>query len=189
MICLEQTHAGNHTSSEYASREDICGVFTENLNNLYQLSLVLTGDPEKAEQCFVAGLDDAVEANNVFKECAHSWAKRAIIENAIHALQPHPGDSKSSIPPAPQQGSVMDSLLALEDFERLVFVMSVLERYSEKECSVLLGCSLQDIRTARLRALEQLASSPEVLTIAGASTEMSDSSAQDKPLITPALAA
>lgn len=37
--------------------------------------------------------------------------------------------------------SAIASMLELEDFERLVFVMSVLERYSDQDCSVLLGCS------------------------------------------------
>src|SRR2546425_8686857 len=49
------------------------------------------------------------------------------------------------------------SVLALEDFDRFVFVMSVLERYPDKECSDLLGCSEQDVREARMRALQQIA--------------------------------
>ena len=36
-------------------------------------------------------------------------------------------------------------LLRLEHFERFVFVMSVLEKYSDQDCSVLLGCSRQDV--------------------------------------------
>jgi hypothetical protein len=126
--------------------------------------LVLTGDHEKAEQCFVAGLDDAaVNANNVFKDRADSWAKRAIIKNAIRALQPHPGAASSSTPVAPKDQPGIYNLLALGDFERFVFVMSILERYSEHECTVLLGCSVQDVRTARIRAVQQLSSPREVL--------------------------
>src|SRR5260370_36892795 len=55
------------------------------------------------------------------------------------------------------QNPAIASVLALEDFDRFVFVMSVLERYTEKECSVLLGCSRQDVREARMRALRQIA--------------------------------
>jgi len=40
-------------------------------------------------------------------------------------------------------------LVALADFERFVFVMSVLEGYSDQDCSVLLGCSEQDVRETR----------------------------------------
>lgn len=155
----QQIPAGRHEANEYATREDFCRIFTENLNSFYQLSLVLTRDHEKAEQCSVAGLDDAIKANNVFKEWAGSWAKRAIIKNAIRALQPHPDAANPSIPVASKEQSAMDKLLALGDFERFVFVMSVLERYPEHDCALLLGCSLQDVRTARIRALEQLASS------------------------------
>ena len=48
-------------------------------------------------------------------------------------------------------------VLALENFERFVFVISVLERYSDQECALLLGCSIQDIRETRVRALEHIA--------------------------------
>jgi hypothetical protein len=34
--------------------------------------------------------------------------------------------------------------------------MSVLEHYSEHECSILLGCSLRNMLAARSRALQQL---------------------------------
>jgi hypothetical protein len=156
MTCLQQIRAGKHTAGEYASREDICRVFAENLNSLYQLSLLLTGDDEKAEQCFVASLGDSIKANNVFKKLARHWAKRTIIENAIRALRPHPGAANSPIPVAPQERSVMDNLLALGNFERFVFVMCVLERYSEQGCSALLSCSVEDIRRAGTKAFKQL---------------------------------
>jgi hypothetical protein len=40
----------------------------------------------------------------------------------------------------------IDALLQLADFDRFVFVMSVLEHYSEHDCALLLGCSVRDIR-------------------------------------------
>jgi hypothetical protein len=45
---------------------------------------------------------------------------------------------------------------ALPSFERFVFVMSVLERYSEQECSLLLGCTRAEVIDARSRALREL---------------------------------
>ena len=51
----------------YASRDDFRRVFDEDMNSLYLLSFLLTADHEKAEQCFVSGLEDAVEGNPVFK--------------------------------------------------------------------------------------------------------------------------
>jgi hypothetical protein len=48
------------------------------------------------------------------------------------------------------------ALLQLEPFERFVYVMSVLERYSDLDCSVLLGCARRDVIAARMRALQPL---------------------------------
>lgn len=53
-------------------------------------------------------------------------------------------------------------MLGLEDFERYVFVITILERYSERDCALLLGCSVQEVREARARALQRLASSGRV---------------------------
>lgn len=164
MTCLEQVRRVNVTANEYATTEDFCRTFSENLNSFYQLSLLLTGDLEKAKECFLAGLEDAAKAN-VFKEKAYSRAKRAIIENAIHALQPHPFDPSPSVAASLQRRSAMESLLGLRDFDRFVFVMAVLEHYSAKECSVLLDCSLPEVRASRIHALGQLASSLEGLDV------------------------
>src|ERR1700733_172980 len=74
----------------YASSADFCRIFDEDMNDLYLLSFLLTADREKAEQCFVSGLEDAVEGNPVFKEWARSWARRAIIVNAARAINTRP---------------------------------------------------------------------------------------------------
>jgi hypothetical protein len=50
----------------------------------------------------------------------------------------------------------IDAVIALPDFNRFVFVVSVLERYSDYYCSLLLGCSVQDVYSAREKAFEQL---------------------------------
>ena len=44
----------------YASSDDFRRVFDEDMNSLYVLSFLLTADHEKAEQCFVSGVEDAV---------------------------------------------------------------------------------------------------------------------------------
>src|SRR5271156_5570600 len=76
----------------YASCTDFRQVFDEDMNSLYQLAFLLTADHEKAEQCFVSGLDDVVKGNPVFKEWARSWARRAVILNAMRAINPRPAD-------------------------------------------------------------------------------------------------
>ena len=56
----------------------------------------------------------------------------------------------------PSQEIPFASVLALEDFERFVFVLSVLERYTTLNCATLLGVPVQDIRKARVCALHHL---------------------------------
>lgn len=148
----------------YASHDDFCRVFDEDMNSLYLLSFLLTADREKAEQCFVSGLEDAVEGNPIFKEWARSWARRVIIVNAVRAINPRPmeqnGRSSSALvsgngrTPPMEQGEIA-AILALEPFERFVYVITVLERYSDQDCSLLLGCARRDVVAARHRAFEQ----------------------------------
>lgn len=156
----------------FATREDFIKVFDEDRNELFQLSLLLTGDHEKAEKCLVAGIEDCAKGNRVFRDWARSWAKRLIIESAIRELKPRPSlPSSSPSTTAFSHGEQssgsgehfdMEKILVLGDFERFVFVMSVLENYSEHECALLLGCSILEIRRARVQALEELTGSGEV---------------------------
>jgi DNA-directed RNA polymerase specialized sigma24 family protein len=160
----------------YATREDFINVFHEDMDGLYQLSFLLTGDHEKAERCFVAGIENCVEENRVFREWARSWAKRIIIGSAIRELKPRqslPGSSPSATvfshsdpSSSSREHFDMEAVLGLGDFERFVFVISVLESYSLHECALLLDCSVLEIRQARLHALEELASSAQVASFA-----------------------
>ncbi len=158
-------------STLYASSADFQQIFDEDMNRLYLLSYLLTGDREKAEQCFVSGLEDAVGSNPVFKEWARSWARRVIIQNAVRLMNPRAagkdGRSRSAsvdngdkaIAAEPQ--AEIAAVLALEPFDRFVYVVTVLEEYSEQDCSVLLGCARRDVLAARMRALLQIGRSME----------------------------
>jgi DNA-directed RNA polymerase specialized sigma24 family protein len=160
-------------TDRYASREDFCRIFNEDLDGLYQLSFLLTRDPQKAEQCIIGGLEDCVARNSVFRDWARSSAKRAIVQNAIRELKPRPSLSNSSRSAAifpdidkrlsgPANHSEIDAVLGLEDYERFVFVMCVLDHYSQHVCALLLGCSVPDVREAYTRALNDLAHSPHM---------------------------
>jgi DNA-directed RNA polymerase specialized sigma24 family protein len=166
-------HAREREGSLYASHEDFHTIFNEDLKELYQLSFLLTRDPAKAERCLVTGLEDCVSGNRVFREWARSWAKRTIVQNAIRELKPRPSQSNSPLSGAmfpdmdqhsrgPGGRFEIDAVLQLADFYRFVFVMSVLERCSEHDCALLLGCSAGDIREGRTRALKELADSPHI---------------------------
>jgi hypothetical protein len=159
-------------STPYASTDDFRRIFDEDMNGLYLLSLLLTADCEKAEQCFVSGLDDAVKGNPVFKEWARSWARRVIIQNAVRSINPRPVErnDRSSSAFVNSNGKTLAAehqveiaaVLGLEPFERFVYVITVLERYSDQECSVLLGCARRDVLAARVLALQQIGSSMEL---------------------------
>jgi DNA-directed RNA polymerase specialized sigma24 family protein len=148
--------------TSYASNGDFCRIFCEETDCLYQLSFLLTADRDKAQQCFVSGLEDSLKGSRVFKEWARSWARRAIIQNAVRVINPRPmGENipssfNSSGEPLVAEPAEIAAILELAPFERFVYVMSVLERYSDQDCSVLLGCSRRDVNAARIRAFEQI---------------------------------
>lgn len=153
-------------SPPYATRADFCRIFQKDMNRLYLLSFLLTGDEAIAEQCFVGGLHVAQEGNPVFKEWAEAWARRAIILNAIRMIRPRLTTVVSYHPdreirnPVANQAEVAE-ILKLPPFERFAFVMSVLEGYADHECALHLGCSRGEIVAARTRALEQMGRSAE----------------------------
>lgn len=150
-------------SKLYATGADFCRIFQVDMNRLYLLSFLLTGDHFLAEKCFVGGLEDAGKGNPVFKEWARSWARRTIILKAIEIVQPRPGEvtargASGAGPEPPELAGVRD----LPAFERFVFVMSVLERNSHQECSLLLDCSRTEVAAARARSLQQIGKSAEL---------------------------
>jgi DNA-directed RNA polymerase specialized sigma24 family protein len=154
--------------TRYASTGDFDRIFHEEKDSLYRLSFLLTADHEKAQQCFVSGLEDSVKGNAVFKEWARSWARRTIIQSAVRVIDPRPTEKHDRVSfdrnrraEAIEQGEI-GAVLELEPFERFVFVMLVLEHYSEQECSLLLSCSPRDVIAGRNRALQQLRDAMEL---------------------------
>jgi hypothetical protein len=154
--------------TQYASCKDFQQIFDEDMSSLYMLSFLLTADREKAEQCFVSGLQDAVDGNPVFKEWARSWARRAIVRNAVRVIEPSPSQKSSHVDStsvnvkrathSTEQEVEIAAVLELEPFERFVYVMSILEHYRDQDCSVLLDCSRKDVVAARTRALQKIGS-------------------------------
>lgn len=170
MTCLQNNPKREDNANRYATCDDFCRVFRGELDGLYQLSFLMTGDHEKAERCLLAGLEYCYRENHVSRDWALLWAKRTIIQNAIRELRPRPHrDSLSSAEPiVSYSGSVAniqgdhfkaEAVLALEDLERFVFVISVLERYSDRDCAVLLRCSLLEVRQARIQAILHMVNS------------------------------
>jgi hypothetical protein len=139
------------------------------VNSLYLLSLLLTADPQKAEQCYLSGFEESVSNNSVFKERALSWARRSIIIHAIRLLCPRPSDEDElnearlsqwigEVPAEARAYPNFARIVGLHSFERFVFIMSILEKYSDQECSLLLGYFRRDVINARTAAIRYLAS-------------------------------
>jgi hypothetical protein len=149
-------------AAAYATRKDFQTIFTEDMAGLHLLVYLLTADQDKSEQCFVAGLEDSLHGNPVFRQWARSWSKRAMIKNAIKAIAPEPGrpgpdgETGGEWTQDPQKDALIAAVTRLAPFERFVFVMAVLEGYSLHECAVLLGQPIREVVTAKSRALQCL---------------------------------
>jgi hypothetical protein len=159
-------------ASQYATSEDFRKLFTEDVHRLYLLSFLLTANRKKAERCFVAGLDACVDGDHVFKEWADRWARRMIVRNAVQMIAPHPGPTRSMAFCSADKSNPAEialehgpfaRVLALDDFERLVYVLSVLEGYPIQDCAVLLGTSQQTIEETRVIALKHIADSERLI--------------------------
>jgi hypothetical protein len=75
-------------------------------------------------------------------------------------LTPNPGPGEPESTAALAATSLHDPflarVLALEDFERLVYVLSVLEKYPDQNCAALLRVSPERIRETRNSALKHI---------------------------------
>lgn len=156
LLCKNQTDT--RKADEYAMSEDFYRLFKEDVEGLYLLSYMLTADHEKAERCFVGGLEDSVNGNSVYKQWARSWARRQIIQCAIRTISPElqHADDELNAEADSEENPALAAILHLAALERFVFVMSTLEGYSDQECSILLGCSRGEVITARIQALRRL---------------------------------
>lgn len=147
--------------AHYAAAADFCQLFHREVNGLYLLAFLLTANRSLAEKCFVGGLEDSLNGSRVFKEWAHIWARRMVIQNAVRITglrseggnapsSDHDGNDVSIQPPE------LAGIVHLPYFERFVFVMSVLERYSDQGCALLLNCTRGEVVAGRIRALQEL---------------------------------
>jgi DNA-directed RNA polymerase specialized sigma24 family protein len=163
---MAKANSREHPSpGPYATAADFEQIFMQDMSGLYLLAFLLAGSRDGAEKCFVNGVAESVRGYRVFKEWARSWARRTIILSAIRLFEPRRNSETAK--PDPLTARTIDKLplesqkevsaiLQLPSFERFVFVMSALERYSERECSILLGCGPREVTAARTRALRQL---------------------------------
>lgn len=136
---------------------------------MQKLALLLTADSETAKICLVRAFRECIASSSVFRESVLSWTRRIVIRNAICVVLDQGGrrfvdanDDADNGPIAfspddsPDAIAVSKSVLDLSDFDRFVFVICVLERYSMYDCALLLGRSPRDVDDARERVGNQV---------------------------------
>jgi DNA-directed RNA polymerase specialized sigma24 family protein len=160
MFRLEKVETASFRA-DYAKHADFCELLEREMKPFYLLAFLLTANHQDAEKCFAAAVAEALEEPVVFKEWAESWVKRSLVRNAIGIVSPaspRSGDKRNlwnrGQNEAPGDNEI-DAVTQLAPFERFVFVMSILERYSIWDCSLLLGCSMKKVIQARMRALRR----------------------------------
>jgi hypothetical protein len=160
----ERTNNDIRSVVVYASVADFRDAFLSNMNHLYLLAYLLTGDHEMAERCFVMGFEQCIDGSSVFEGSVQSWARRAIIKNAILMTSSESeGDGEHCNRDHHQvicrrEDNLLQNVVQLKPFERCVFVMSMLERFSDYECFLLLSCTRGEVARGRRSAIEHLTS-------------------------------
>lgn len=153
-----------HFRADYAQPTDYCDVFEREMKSLYLLAFLLTANHQEAEECFVSTIETGCGEKSIFKAWTKSWIKRCLIQKAIHVVFSRSvcdrqrslwgGDSCET-----RLRDMVNAVTGLEVLERFVFVMSILEGYSVRECSLLLHCKGENVVQLRMRASTKLAAS------------------------------
>lgn len=161
---LQPMHFVNERATPYLTVTDFLNIFNEEMHSLYLLAFLLTADHDRAEECLVSAMGECLEGVGVFTDWARSWTRGAVLKRAIRMIMPAPehGDKVAFISlersAAPVDNDPFAAILLLDDFERFVFVMSILEGQSDEECAILLRCSRRDVTIARVLALKRQSS-------------------------------
>jgi hypothetical protein len=160
---LAQVQAVDERVTTYATAPDYSRMFAEEMHSLHLLAFLLTADQDKAEKCFVSGLGECVERIGVFAERARSGARRVIVQHAIRIMRPVAGQGVHGYFVGARRAATSDAsnpfaaIVSLGDFERFVFIMSVLEGQPDEDCESLLGCSRKELVIARELSLRLFA--------------------------------
>lgn len=161
---MQQTnHSYVYKLTDTPPQGDVSGLFKGDMKSLFLLSLMLTADVDSAESCFDSSLDDCMSMKPTVGEWTNGWTRHVLVHNAIAMLRPTPDDDKQPVTCDMGLKPALHAVMRLKNFERFVFVLSILEGYSDRECSLLLGPSSRDIRAAKVRALEDLAANHKCL--------------------------
>ncbi len=137
-------------NDEYTSASEFCEMFLNDMPALFQLAFLLTSSTEQAEAVLLAALGDCKRAK-VFRPWAASWSKLAVIERALKAMAAGLANSAATNASAAAQ-----PILQLRPLERAVYVLTVLEKYSVRDCAVLMRLSKREVISAQVADLQQV---------------------------------
>lgn len=152
--------------TDYATSEQFESLFKSRREPLLRLALLLTASSEKAAQSLTLALRDCTLNGSVSTDWIFLWARRAVVRNAAqlvfrkelvsHARNPdgncHHGNSQVNSAETTRRIDI-PSILKMPEFERLVFVITVLEHSSIQDCALLMGQSPKEICDAQKRAM------------------------------------
>lgn len=145
------------TKNESTSQgNSYCSLPKQETTRLYMLSLMLTADVDSAESCLVSGLSECMSMRPSLSEWTNGWARRVLVQNAIQLMQPAADRDQQVVSCNLRLKPALHAVMRLKNLERFVFVLSVLEGYSDRECAVLLGPSAREIMAVKVRSLENL---------------------------------
>jgi hypothetical protein len=161
--------------SEYACKEEFVKLFECERAGLQRLALLLTANSEAAKRCLSGAFRECIASSSVSKEWVLRWTRRMVIRNAINLVMGSEGESFDGVNVDADNEFVAFSLddswgaiagsewvLDIPGFDRLVFVICVLERYAMYDCALLLGRSPRIIKEARQRIANQLGQTDEL---------------------------
>ncbi len=155
---MQQPNYGHlYEKTNISPHDEACRLFKRGMTSLYMLSLMLTADVDSAESCFVASLGDCMTMKPTDGEWTNGWTRRVLVQNAIEMLRSSVASDELLVSCNLGLKPALHAVMRLKKFERFVFVLSILEGYSDRECSLLLGPSAREIMAAKVRALENLA--------------------------------
>jgi len=141
---------------ELLTAADSAELSLDELTRLYLLSFLLVADKASAESCFSDAMEDYLASSDA---SVAFWARAegrvAVIRHAVQMVRPIPklcfswsgaGNPRPVISPEHQPFAEITSLSV---FERFVYVLCILEGYSDDDCAALLNCDPTGITACR----------------------------------------
>jgi len=166
---LQSINAKPMTEAERALRK----AFRERMERLYRLAYLITGDREQSSQALVAALkvyDTDVDIKKIVAAGALKMIegqRRESILRFCESMENGPSvrmDAKSLPGPMIDPAQIEGALLAIDVFPRCAVLLTVLERFSDKDASFVLNVSERLVKSARAQGLIELTRNMASLT-------------------------